>query len=151
MEIGELTLPGYRFAAHTARMYRCSTDEHERPGWAFFIAAGEPFEEPARADDECGIFPNGVALYAEDEPVPLPEADDFTGLDFFLKEPYHPDGEVYFTFNPMEAHDVSDVNIRFRERRGSRYRVELTALVYHVFSAENPAVLQYSGWLQVGR
>lgn len=148
MDIGVLTLPGYRFAAHTARMYRCNTDEDERPGWGFFIATSEPFEEPPRGEDDCSIFPLGAALYAEDEPVPLPEIADFTGLDFFLKESCQPDGEVYFTFNPMEAHDVSDVRIQFLERQGSRYRVELSALVYDVFSAENPAELRFSGWLQ---
>jgi hypothetical protein len=104
----------------------------------------------APAEGETGDFPNGAVLYAEDEPVPLPPREDFTGLDFFLKEASHPEhGEVYFTFNAWEARDVSDVHIRFREREGSRYRVELTALVYRVF--EQPSELRYSGWIQVVR
>src|SRR5688572_6342974 len=130
-----MTFPGYRMAAHTARMYRfASHDEPERTGWAFFIAASEPFDQPSVEEGDSGSFPNGAALYAEDEPVPLPEVGDFTGLDFFLKEPYHPEhGEVYFTFNAWEARDVSDVRIRFLERQGSRYRVELSAVVHQVF------------------
>ncbi len=54
---------------------------------------------------------------------------------------------MYFTFNAWEARDVSDVRIRFLERQGSRYRVELSALVYQVF--EQPTELRYSGWLEV--
>ena len=42
---------------------------------------------------------------------------------------------------------MSDVRIRFLERQGSRYRVELSALVYQVF--EQPTELRYSGWLEV--
>lgn len=140
-----MTLPGYRFKAHTARMYPFSGEE-DRSGWAFFIATHPPFEEPPVAEDEVKLF-DGVALYAEDEPIPLPDKEDFTGLDFFLKEPYHPDGDVYFTFNPLEAHDVSDVRIVFVERQANRYRIELSAIVYHVF--EEPTELRYSGWIEV--
>jgi hypothetical protein len=147
--LGTMSFPGYRMAAHTARMYPFdSHDEPERTGWAFFIAASEPFDQPPVAEGDCSDFPNGAALYAEDEPIPLPATEDFTGLDFFLKEPYHPEyGEVYFTFNAWEARDVSDVRIRFLERQGSRYRVELSARVYQVF--EQPTELRYSGWLEV--
>ncbi|MGL6074567.1 MAG: hypothetical protein ACRC8S_10445 [Fimbriiglobus sp.] len=147
--LGTLSFPAHRMAAHTARMYPVTTNDlPERGGWYFFIAASEPFEEPPVAVGECGDFPNGAALYAEFEPVPLPEMEDFTGLDFSLKEPYHPDhGEVYFTFDAWEARDVSDVQIRFLEKDGSRYRVELSALVYQVF--ELPTELRYSGWIQV--
>ena len=147
--LGTLSFPGYRMAAHTARMYPVtSDDEPERAGWYFFIAASKPFEEPPVAEGDCSDFPYGAVLYAEDEPVPLPAMDDFTGLDFFLKEPYHPEyGEVYFTFNAWEARDVSDVRIRFLKRDGARYRVELSAIVYQVF--EQPTELRYSGWVQV--
>src|SRR4051812_30708742 len=110
-----MSFPGYRMATHTAGMYPVATDdEPERAGGYFFIAASEPFEEPPVAEGDCSDFPNGATLYAEDEPVPLPTVEDFTGLDFSLKEPYHPEyGEVYFTFDAWEARDVSDVRIRF--------------------------------------
>jgi hypothetical protein len=148
--LGTLSFPGYRMAVHTARMYPVTPnedDEPERAGWYFFLAAKKPFEQPPVAEGDSSDFPNGATLYAEDEPVPLPAVEDFTGLDFFLKEPYRRGGEVYFTFNAWEARDVSDVRIRFLERDGNRYRVELRALVYKVF--EQPTELQYSGWLQV--
>jgi hypothetical protein len=148
-EFGTLSFPGYRMAAHTARMYRFAAhDEPERTGWAFFIAASKPFEQPPVEEGDCGSFPNGAALYAEDEPVPLPEVEDFTGLDFFLKEPYHPEhGEMYFTFDAWEGRDVSDVRIGFLERQGSKYLVELSAVVHQVF--EQPTELRYSGWIEV--
>jgi hypothetical protein len=119
----------------------------ERTGWGFLIATNPPFEEPPVAEGECGAF-EGVALYADDEPVPLPALTDFTGLDFFLKESHRPDGAVYFTFDPAEAHDVSDVRIQFIEREGSRYRVDLSAIVYNVLRT-GPAEVRYSGWINV--
>ena len=133
-------------------MYRFTNDaddEAARAGWGSIIATWEPFEEPPRGEDECGIFPNEVALYAEDEPIPLPESDDFTAPDFFFKEPPRSDGEAYFMYDPTEAYDVSDVRIRFVERRSSRFRVELSAVMYRVF--EQPAELRYLGWVRVTR
>src|SRR5262245_60325674 len=95
--LGTMTLPGYRFAAHTAAMYRLTRSDSDakekRTGWGFLIATKPPFEEPPVAEGECGAF-EGVALYADDEPVPLPELADFTGLNFFLKDSGRIDGEV---------------------------------------------------------
>jgi hypothetical protein len=56
---------------------------------------------------------------------------------------------VYFTFNPMEAHDVSHVRIQFIERQARQYRVELSAIVYRVFA--EPTVVCYSGWINVAQ
>jgi hypothetical protein len=147
--IGVMTLPGYQFAAQYARMYPFTNDDEgeTRSGWAFNIVTDSPFDEPPVDEGDCNPF-QAVQLYAEDEPIPLPNIDDFTGLDFVLKESFRPDGEVYFTFNPGEAYDVSDVRIRFLERNGERYRVELSALVHKIFA--DPTLLTYSGWLDVG-
>ena len=146
MDLGELSLPGYRFAAHTARMYRFANAAN-RSGWGFFIETHEAFEEPPEDDETWGHFPYPVVLLADDEPIPLPQADDLTGVDFFLEEPYHPGGRQYFQFTPIDSHDVSDVRIRFLERRGWRYRIELSAVAHEVFS--EPTELRYVGWVQV--
>jgi hypothetical protein len=146
---GTMTLPGYRFEAHAAKMWRFhfDGDEEERSGWGLNIAAGSPVDEPD--SEECkGLFSDGICLYAEDEPIPLPEASDLTGVEFYLKEPYHPEtGEVYFTFWSTECRDVSEVRIRFLERQADRYRVELSALVHQVFG--QPTELRYVGWVEV--
>jgi hypothetical protein len=141
MDIGELTLPGYRFAAHSARMFRFTSGDGERSGWGFFIAAESP-------DGPADVFPNAAGLWAEDEPVPLPEVEDFTGLEYYLREPGRPEyGTAYFVFDAWEGHDVTDVRIRFLERNDTRYRVAISALVHHLF--ESPTEVLYSGWMQV--
>jgi hypothetical protein len=147
--LGTMTLAGYRFAAHAAKMWRFhfDVDEEDRSGWGLNIAAGHPVDEP-HAEGGNGLFPEGICLYAEDEPIPLPEFADLTGVEFYLEEPYHPEtGEVYFTFWSTECWDVSEVRIRFLERQADRYRVELSALVHQVF--RQPTELRYVGWLEV--
>lgn len=141
MSIGELTLPGYRFVVDTARMFRFTSCDGERSGWGFFIAGESP-------DGPADVFPNAAGLWAEDEPIPLPDIEDFTGLDFFLKEPGRLDyGTAYFVFDAWEGHDVTDVRLQFLERQGSRYRVMLTAVVPHLFATLTE--VRYSGWVQV--
>lgn len=141
MDIGELTLPGYRFAAHTACMFRRTSSDGERFGWGFHIAA-------ASLDGPADVFPDAAGLWAEDEPIPLPDVEDFTGLDFVLREPGRSEsGAAYFVFDAWEGYDVADVRIRFLERQGTSYRVELSALVRHLFAV--PTEVRYSGWIRV--
>ena len=146
MDVGEVSVPGYRFAAHTARMYRF-TNPAGRSGWGFHIVTHEAFEEPAEDDETWGQFPYPVQLTTEQEPIPLPEADDLTGVDFSLKEPSRPGGGDYFLFTPIDSHPVSDVRIRFLERQGARYRIELTGKWHEQLT--EPTEFRYSGWVQV--
>lgn len=111
------------------------------------IAAEPPFDPPPQ-DEVLGDFPFGAALFADREPIPLPAVADLTGVELVLKEPYNPEsGEVYFTFDPGEACDVSDVRMRFLERAEARYRLEITAVVHQFY--EEPTELRYSGWVEV--
>jgi hypothetical protein len=147
-QIGVLSFPDCRMSVHTSRM--CPLTTHETPartGWGFLIAAEPPFD-PLPHEDELGDFPRGAALYADDEPIPLSVLDDLTGVEFVLNESYNAEsGEVYFTFDASEACDVSNVCIRFLERNGTRYRVEIKAIVHQVY--EQPTELQFSGWVDV--
>ena len=93
MDLGEVSVPGYRFAAHTARMYRF-TNSAGRSGLGFMLTH-DAFEEPPEDDETWGQFPYGVQLTTEQEPIPLPEADDLTGVEFALKEPSRPGGGDY--------------------------------------------------------
>jgi hypothetical protein len=148
--LGEITLPGYRFTAHTAKMWRFRADDGDRPaaGWGFNIAAGGPVEEPE--GDDRHLFDDGVCLYAEDEPVPLPDVADLTGVEFALRRPYRPaSGQDYFTFACPAYKRVSKVRIRFLGRDDKRYRIDLSASVHRVF--RRPAALRYVGWIKVTR
>jgi len=145
-DLGELSVPGYRFAAKTARMYRF-TNPAGRTGWGFFIITHEAYEEPPEDDEAWGQFPYGVQLTTEQEPIPLPEVDDLTGVDFFVKEQSRPGGGDYFLFTPIDSDPVSDVRIRFIERQESCYRVELTGTWHE--SLSDPAEFRYVGWVQI--
>jgi hypothetical protein len=45
-----------------------------------------------------------------------------------------------------EHEDVSEVRLRFVERRGNRYRFHLTGLAHHV--VEEPLPLEVHAWLE---
>jgi len=150
MERGEITLPGYRFAARRAWMWRFRVDDDDEPraGWGFDIAAGKPVEEPE--GDDRHLFDDGICLYADDEPVPLPEVSDLTGVEFALRRSYHLEsGEPYFTFAIPAYKEVTGFRIRFLEREGKQYRVELSATVHMVLGKR--AKLTYCGWIKVTR
>ncbi len=89
-----------------------------------------------------------MGLYAWDEPIPLPTIGDFTGLDFALAEALSPlSGEPYFAFDADEAHEVCAVRIRFFERQGAGYRVEVSAVVHNLF--DTPVEVRYAGLILV--
>jgi hypothetical protein len=157
MALGEITLPDYRFKARKAKMWRFRVDDEvdeegeywgkPRAGWGFEIAARRPVEKPPGEDGH--LFDLGVCLYCEDEPVPLPEIDDLTGVDFRTRRNFDPEsGEAYFWFNCGEDLEVSNVRIHFRERNGKQYRIELTAKVHNL---SRHAEFRYVGWIKVTR
>lgn len=138
--LGFLTLAGHRFPIHHAIFRRITDDGQGHPGWDFDICTQAPVEEPAD-ESEKDLFANGVRFYAEGDPIPLPDVEDFTGIKLFLKEPFDAEsGEVYFTLYVCEHEDVSDVDLRFIERRGSEYRMQVSALAHRLF--EKPVKLE---------
>jgi hypothetical protein len=143
--LGELTLAGHRFPIHHATFRRITDDGQGRPGWEFNICTLPPAEEPAD-ETERFLFANGVRFYAEGDPIPLPDADDLTGTEVFIEEPFDPEsGEVYFTLYVCEHRDVSHVRLRFLERRGPQYRIQVSALAHNIF--EEPAELAFETWI----
>jgi len=126
-ELGELTLAGHRFPIHHATFRRITDDGQGRPGWEFDVCTRPPVREPAEVSERF-LFADGVRFYAEGDPIPLPDADDLTGTEVFVEEPFDPEsGEVYFTLYVGEHQDVSHVRLRFLERRGSDYRIRVGA------------------------
>jgi hypothetical protein len=113
--VGYLTLAGHRFPIHHATFRRITDDGHGKPGWEFNICTQPPVEEPADESERL-LFSNGVRFCAEGDPIPLPDADDLTGVEVFIEQPFDPEsGEVYFTLYVGEHGDVSHVRLRFLE------------------------------------
>ncbi len=91
--------------------------EEEVPGWDFDVCAGQPISS---VEDESvvSLLSDGMRFYAESDPIPLKNADDLTGVELKLAEPYDPvTGEVYFTVYLGEHNDVSDLTLRLRRAR----------------------------------
>lgn len=146
MEIlGELTMAGHRFPIHQATFRHITDNGEGRSGWEFDVCTQPPIEEPAN-ESERFLFSNGVRFYAEGDPIPLPDADDLTGSEVLIEEPFDPEsGEVYFTLYVLEHEDVSHVRLQFLERRGAEYRIRVSAMAHHVF--EQPTELAFECWI----
>lgn len=144
--LGTLTLVGYHFPIYLATFRRITDDGQGHPGWEFNICTQPPREEPEVVGERL-LFTNGVRFYSEGDPIPLPDVEDFTGVELFLKEPFDPEsGEVYFTLFAVEHEDVSDVTLRFEERRRSEYRISVAALAHHLF--KEPVKLEIDTWIK---
>lgn len=71
-----------------------------------------------------------VGLYCEAAPLPFAKAADYTGVELYLPGYYDPEsGEPFFALDVGESYEVSDVHLRFEERNGSRYRIEVSGTV----------------------
>ena len=120
--------------------------DEEVPGWDFDVGTGPPLE-PTADDSLRYLLSNGMRFYSESDPIPLVNADDLTGMELRLPESFDPvSGEVYFTVYLGEHNDVSDLTMRFIERRGAMYRMQVSALVHSVFEA--PARFEIDTWIE---
>ena len=120
--------------------------DEEVPGWDFNVCTGPPLDPPA--DESLSfLLSNGMRFYSESDPIPLENADDLTGVELRLAESFDPvSGEVYFTVYLYEHNDVSDLTLRFVERRGLRYRMLVSALVHSVFDV--PTRFEIDTWIE---
>lgn len=143
--LGELVLGRHRFPIHHATFRRVSGDGQGQPGWDFEVDTRPPIEEPPD-DTERFMFARGVRFYAEGGPIPLADAEDLTGVEVYIEEPFDPEsGEVYFTLYVCEHGDVSHVRLRFVERRGTQYRLQVSATAHNVF--ETPTEMSIETWI----
>lgn len=150
--LGTLVFAGCRFPV-TRASFRYVSDgdndpqgDEEVPGWDFDVCTGPPADPPA--DESLGfLLSHGLRFYSESDPIPLANVADLTGVVLRLAEPFDPvSGEVYFTVYLGEHNDVSDLTLRFVERRGSRYRIQVSALVHSVF--EMPTRFEIDTWIE---
>lgn len=137
-----MRLGSYQFAINVAS-FRYIASSDTGPGWDF------DFSGPCINDDpQEPVFPYGARLYTEIAPLPLDPVDDFTGIVLDLPRPFDEDtGEPLFGLKVWEEHDVSNLMLRFVEKRGHRYRIEITALVADTVFG-HPEQLSLSAWTE---
>ena len=145
-EANTLRLGQRVFPIAIATFFRLSRPEEERPRWQFEIRTGPPVELADDSQDRF-MYGRGVRLYAEADPIPLPAIDDLTGVELYLPEPFDRKyNDPYFTLYVQEHAEVSDVRLRFAERRGESYRLHLTGLAHHV--EQEPLPLEVATWIE---
>ena len=143
VEANQMRLSRFEFAIDFGS-FRRITQCWSGPGWDFNFSGrciNDDPEEPILRFDRIG-------LYCEAAPLPLAKAADYTGEELDL--PGSGDeatGEPYFAIDLGESYEVSDVRLRFAERDGRRYRVELSGVASpSVFG--HPAEIELSAWAE---
>ena len=106
--------------------FRRITQSWSGPGWDFNFSGrciNGDSEDPISLDDRIGV-------YCEAAPLPLAKADDYTGSELDLPGSYdEATGEPYFAIDVGESYEVSDVRLKFAEKDGGRYLIELSGTV----------------------
>jgi hypothetical protein len=137
-----MLLGAYEFAIESAS-FRYISDSDSGPGWDFDFSGSCINDNP---EDE--VFPHGARLYTEAAPIPLEKAQDYTGDELHLPEPYDDaTGEPFFGLKVCEEYDVSDLRLRFVERDGRKYLIEITATVAEAVFG-HPEQLRLSAWTE---
>jgi hypothetical protein len=103
--------------------FRRITQSWSGPGWDFNFSGQCVNDDP----EEPTFWDGRIGLYAEAAPLPLAKATDYTGIELHLPGSYdEATGEPYFAVDVGESYEVSEVRLRFAERLGNRYRIELS-------------------------
>ncbi len=121
--------------------FRRITECWSGPGWDF------NFSGACTSDDSFGVD-GRIGLYCEAAPLPLAKASDYTGVELDLPGDYdEATGEPFFAVYVGESYNVSDVRLRFAERDGDRYRIEISGSVpASVFG--QPEQFEISAWAE---
>jgi hypothetical protein len=123
MQANRMRLGRYEFVIDFGS-FRRITQCWSGPGWDFNFSGA-----CTNADPETFLFPTDgrIGIYCEAAPLPFAKAPDYTGIRFDLPGSYDEEsGEPYFAIDVGESFDVSDVQLRFAERNGHRYLIELS-------------------------
>jgi hypothetical protein len=122
--------------------FRCITQSWSGPGWDFNFSGAclnDDLVEPTFLDGRIGV-------YCEAAPLPFAKAADYTGVDLDVPGSYdEATGEPYFAVYAGESHEVSDVRLRFAERNGGRYRIEMSGTASASLLGR-PERLELSAW-----
>jgi hypothetical protein len=122
-ELNQMSFGGYDFSIESAS-FGYVIQSWSGPGWDF------SFTGTCVSGPNTDLFSYGARLLTEAAPLPLQKSEDYRGLELAVTEPFNKtSGEPYFGLNVMEEHEVSEVHLKFLEREGNRYLIELTALI----------------------
>jgi hypothetical protein len=117
-----MRLGTYEFVIDFAS-FRRITECWSGPGWDFNFSGKCVNGDFISIDGRIG-------LYCEAAPLPLDKSADYTGIDLDLPGYYdEATGEPFFAVYVGESYEVSDVRLRFAERDGGRYRIEMRGTV----------------------
>lgn len=122
--------------------FRRITECWSGPGWDVNFSGA-----CVNGDPDQSVFPGGrIGVYCEAAKLPLAKAADYTGIEIDLPGTYDEEsGEPNFAVYVGESYDVADVRLKFAERDGGRYRIELSGTVSSsVFGQPEP--LELSAW-----
>jgi hypothetical protein len=122
--VNRMQLGRFEFAIEFAT-FRYLTRSWSGPGWDFNFSGRCLNDDP---EDPMFLY-GGVGVFTEAAPLPLAEADDYTGVELDLPGYYDEDsGEPYFGISNGENYEVSNARLRFAERDGSRYLIEMSGI-----------------------
>jgi len=95
------------------------------PGWDFNFSGAFVNDDP---DDL--LFPGGrLGVYCEAAPLPLAKATDYTGVEIDMPGSCdEATGEPLFFIDVGESYTVADARLRFAERAGGRYLIEVSGM-----------------------
>lgn len=119
--------------------FRRITECWSGPGWDFNFGG------------KCinGDFPSldgRIGLYCDAAPLPLAKAADYSHIELDLPGCYdEATGEPFFAVDVGESYEVSDVRLRFAERDGGRYRIEMSGTVSALVFG-HPEQFELSAW-----
>jgi hypothetical protein len=103
--------------------FRRITECWSGPGWDFNFS-GKCINGDFPSDD------GRIVLYCEAAPLPLAKAADYIGIELDLASSYdEATGEPFFAVDVGESYEVSDIRLRFAERDGNRYRIEMSGTI----------------------
>ena len=141
MTLGEMQIEAFQFDVETAT-FRYITESWSGAGWDF------SFHARCR-DAACqAMFPEGALLRTEAAPLPLRQTEDYTGVEVAAALAYDDEsGEPFFGLMVGEEHEVSHLQLKFLERDGERYLIEINAQVTPTVFGHS-ATLKLRAWTQ---
>ena len=143
IEVDRIRLGRFDFAIESAT-FRRITQSWSGPGWDFIFSGrclNDDLERPMSLH-------GGVVIYAEAAPLPLTKADDYSGVELDLPGYFdEATGEPYFAIDVGESYEASDVRLRFVERDGNRYLIEMSGLAPSSLCGEEVG-FELKAWVQ---
>lgn len=124
MDENTLKLGSCVFPINKATFRYIKDNGEGRAGWEFDIETAENKNPRSR------LYGTAPRFYAEGDPIPLPNVKDLTGANLHLKDSCDPEsGEVYFTLYVYEHGDLTNLRMKFLEKKDKHYRIRVTANV----------------------